>query len=73
MPVIAETPQGAIKCNLLSFKPELTENKCANFNGIPFGKYKRFERAEPYGKWEGILDGTGKSKFWSKIEVLVKN
>jgi len=66
---ITKTPQGPIKYKLLSCKRELTENKCANFNGIPFGKYKRFERAEPYGKWEGIFDGTGKKlecKYFSR-------
>ena len=29
-----------------------------NFKNIPIGKYERFEKPEPYGRWKGIWDGT---------------
>ena len=29
-----------------------------NFKNIPIGKYARFEKPEPYGRWKGIWDGT---------------
>ena len=56
---IAETNQGKVSGKFISVSSELTEKRCANFNAIPFAKYERLERAEPFGKWEGTLDGTG--------------
>ena len=29
-----------------------------NYKNIPIGKYARFEKPEPYGRWKGIWDGT---------------
>lgn len=56
---VLETRLGQILGQIINIKPELTDKKCVNFNSIPFAKCKRFERAEPYGKWEDTLDGTG--------------
>ena len=67
---IIETKQGKICGKLLSVKPELSERKCVNFNNVPFGKYKRFERPEPYGKWDGIWDGTGLTPMQPQHNIL---
>ena len=58
-PPVVETKQGKVSGKFISVSSELTEKRCANFNAIPFAKYERLERAEPFGKWEGTLDGTG--------------
>ena len=29
-----------------------------NFKNIPIGKFSRFEKPEPCGRWNGIWDGT---------------
>jgi len=49
MASVLETNQGKICGKVLSVKPNLSERKCVNFNNVPFGKYKRFERPTPYG------------------------
>jgi len=59
MTVTLETKQGKVTGKILSVRPELSEKKCVNFNSIPFANVQKFERPEPYGNWEGTLDGTG--------------
>lgn len=59
---VVETSQGVIVGKYLSVKGELSDKLCANFNNVPFAKAARFQRPEPYGKWTGTWDGTG--KYW---------
>ena len=66
---VIETNQGTICGKSVSVKAELSDKKCVNFKRIPFGKYERFERAEPFGTWDGTWDGKGKiSNFKDKNE-----
>ena len=59
MNLTIETGQGHVTGQYLSVDACLSDKKCANFNAIPFAKYKQFQKAEPVDKWEGTLDGTG--------------
>lgn len=68
-PPIVETNQGKICGKFISLSSELTEKRCANFNSIPFGKYKTFERPAPFGKWEGTLDGTGTHSLYAIYDL----
>ena len=59
MNLTIKTGQGRVTGHYLSVDHSLSEKKCANFNAIPFAKYKQFQKAEPIDHWEGTLDGTG--------------
>ena len=61
--MIIETKQGSIRGQVLKVKPELTEKKCVNFSAIPFATAERFEKAEPFGQWDGTWDGTSTVKI----------
>ena len=57
--VFLETKQGKIVGRKIEVSKELSLNKCVKFSSIPFARCKRFERAEPYGEWQGLIDGRG--------------
>ena len=58
-PIVISTNQGNVTGKVVSVKPELTDKKCISFQGIPFGRYERFQKPTRFGKWKGTLDGTG--------------
>ena len=60
---MVETERGAIRGSKMKSKKG---KKIFAFRGIPYAKPPignlRFKRSEPYGSWEGTLDGTKESK-----------
>ena len=57
--VFIDTKQGKIVGRKIEVSKELSLHKCVKFSSIPFARCKRFERAVPYGKWQGLIDGRG--------------
>lgn len=67
------TNQGKIKGKIISLDPKLTLQRCINFNNVPFARCERFERATPYGPWNGVWDGTGDTSKVPQSNPLVEN
>ena len=68
---MVETERGAIRGSKMKSKKG---KKIFAFRGIPYAKPPignlRFKRSEPYGSWEGTLDGTKESKKSFQPNVL---
>jgi len=52
------TKQGQIKGFQIELENEIGGGKVTVFQNVPFGKLERFQKPKPFGKWNGIWDGT---------------
>ena len=57
--LIVECQAGKVEGRIVKSKSELTDEECVNFKTIPFAKYERFEKPEPYPKWDGVNPAKG--------------
>merc|ERR1711892_271605 len=69
--IVVETERGEVRGSKMKSKKG---KKIFAFRGIPYAKPPverlRFKRSEPFGSWEGILDGTKESKKSFQPNVL---
>jgi len=69
--IVVETEKGPIRGSKMKSKKG---KRIFAFRGIPYAKPPvgdlRFKRSEPFGSWEGLLDGTNESKKAYQPNVL---